>query len=438
MKERFGSIFSARFWPLALKELRQIARNRRLLISLVIPPTLQLILFGFALNPQVTHLRLGVVDASRTAESRELVSAFVESQSFEVTGQFASVDEMGAALSRGDLDVGLVIPVDYARKRAWHVTAEVQLLFDAVNSNTAAIASGYAGRVINAVNQKIARATPPAVMEQPTPTPATSATDATSAAAQNQSAQGWTTAQTSSPATTSPATTASAPAVALNVVPSPFARATVTPHITLLYNPGLLNSWFIVTGTLGTLLVLNGSIVASASMVREKEIGTIEQLLMTPAEASEIITAKIAPLFLLLCGDVLLAITVGRVVFGVPVRGSMLLLFCAGALCVLAGIGIGTMLATFTRSQQQAQLMAFFVNPPLAMLAGATTPLEGMPKWLQQFTLINPIRHFAMISRGVMLKGVGLSELYPNFLALLAFAVLLVGISAWRFRKQLG
>jgi ABC-2 type transport system permease protein len=433
MKERFGSIFSARFWPLALKELRQIARNRRLLISLVIPPTLQLILFGFALNPQVTHLRLGVVDASRTAESRELVSAFVESQSFEVTGQFASVDEMGAALSRGDLDVGLVIPVDYARKRAWHVTAEVQLLFDAVNSNTAAIASGYAGRVINAVNQKIARATPPSVMEQPTPAQATSATDATSADAQNQSAQGQTTAQT-----TSTATTSTAPAVALNVVPSPFARATVTPHITLLYNPGLLNSWFIVTGTLGTLLVLNGSIVASASMVREKEIGTIEQLLMTPAEASEIITAKIAPLFLLLCGDVLLAITVGRVVFGVPVRGSMLLLFCAGALCVLAGIGIGTMLATFSRSQQQAQLMAFFVNPPLAMLAGATTPLEGMPKWLQQLTIINPIRHFAMISRGVMLKGTGLSELYPNFLALLAFAVLLVSISAWRFRKQLG
>ncbi|HYX43260.1 MAG TPA: ABC transporter permease, partial [Pyrinomonadaceae bacterium] len=260
-----NSIFSARFWPLALKELRQIARNRRLLISLVIPPTLQLILFGFALNPQVTHLRLGVVDASRTAESRELVSTFVESQSFEVTGQFASVDEMGAALSRGDLDVGLVIPVDYARRRAWHQTAEVQLLFDAVNSNTAAIASGYAGRVINALNQKIARTTPPSVMQQPTPTPTMSATDAPSTDAQNQSAQG----QTATAQTVSTATTANAPAVALNVVPSPFARATVTPHITLLYNPGLLNSWFIVTGTLGTLLVLNGSIVASASMVRE-------------------------------------------------------------------------------------------------------------------------------------------------------------------------
>src|SRR5256885_2387388 len=124
------SLFSSRFWPLMLKELRQIKRNRRLVVSLVIPPTLQLILFGFALNPQVTHLRLGVVDASRTAESRALVSAFVASQSFEVQAQYTSVDEMGAALSRGDLDAGLVIPTDYARKRARREPADVQLLID--------------------------------------------------------------------------------------------------------------------------------------------------------------------------------------------------------------------------------------------------------------------------------------------------------------------
>lgn len=410
MSERFAAIFSSRFWPLTLKELRQIKRNRRLVISLIIPPTIQLILFGFALNPQVTQLRLGVVDASRTRESRELVSAFVESQAFAVSGQYGSADEMGAALSRGDLDAGLVVPVDYAKQRARHQTADVQLLIDAVNSNTAAVAGGYAARIIGALNQQIALTQSPPVIQT---------------AAQTASASDG----------TSPGDT---PPVSLSVAPSPLARAVVTPRITLFYNPGLLNSWFIVTGTLGTLLVLNGSIVASASMVREKEVGTIEQLLMTPAEATEIIAAKIAPLFLLLCGDVLLAVTVGRVVFGVPVRGSLLLLFCAGALCVLAGIGIGTFLATFTRSQQQAQLMGFFVNPPLAMLAGATTPVEGMPKWLQPFTLLNPVRHFATIARGVMLKGVGVSELYPNLLALIGFAVLLVGISAWRFRKQLG
>jgi drug efflux transport system permease protein len=132
-----------------------------------------------------------------------------------------------------------------------------------------------------------------------------------------------------------------------------------------------------------------------------------------------------------------LSIFVGGLVFGVPVRGSMLLLYFSGMLCILSGIGIGTIIATFTRSQQQAQLMSFFVNPPLSMLSGATTPIEAIPKWMQPLTDLNPVKHFAVLARGVMLKGVGLDVLYPNFLALVVFTVVLVGVSAWRFRKQL-
>jgi drug efflux transport system permease protein len=201
--------------------------------------------------------------------------------------------------------------------------------------------------------------------------------------------------------------------------------------VALLYNPGLKSSWFILTGTLGILLVLNGSLVAAGSMVKEKEAGTVEQLLMTPASAWEIITAKMAPIFLLLSTDIWLA-------FDVPVRGQVLLLYSAGALCVLSGIGIGTFLATFSRSQQQAQLLSFFVNPPIAMLSGATTPIEAMPEWMQPLTLINPVRHFATIARGIMLKGAGVEIILPNLLMLIGFAVLLIGVSAGRFRKQLG
>jgi ABC-2 type transport system permease protein len=381
MNTPLDKLLGPRLWPLFLKELRQIKRNRRLVVSLIIPPTVQLLLFGFALNPEVKNLRLGVVDESRTPESRELVSAFVESLSFEVTSYYESPDALGRSLSAGRLDAGLIVPEDYAKRRARRETADVQLLIDAVNSNTAAIAGGYAARIVAALNQKLAspqRSAPPSL-----------------------------------------------------------ARANITPRIALLYNPGLQNAWFIVTGTLGTLLVLNGSLVAAASMVKEKEAGTVEQLLMTPAEASEIITAKIAPLFLLLTADIALALIVGYVVFGVPVRGSFVLLYTAGALCVLAGIGIGTFLATFTKSQQQAQLMGFFVNPPIALLSGVTTPVEAMPHWLQPFTNLNPVRHFALIARGIMLKGSGLDVLYPNMLALLGFAVVLVGVSAWRFRRQL-
>jgi ABC-2 type transport system permease protein len=199
----------------------------------------------------------------------------------------------------------------------------------------------------------------------------------------------------------------------------------------------MVDSWFIVTGVLGLLLIMNSSLVASASMVREREAGTIEQLLMSPASTSEIIIAKIAPLFFLLCLMMLVAIAVLKFAFGVPFHGSVLLLLCGGALCILSGISIGTVIATFSKSAQQAQLTSFFVNPPLSSLSGALNPVEAMPKWLQPLTVLNPIHHFATIARGCTLKGAGFMELWPNFLGLTIFTLVFVSLSIWRFRKQL-
>src|SRR5262249_37853977 len=195
-------------------------------------------------------------------------------------------------------------------------------------------------------------------------------------------------------------------------------------------------SWFIVTGVLGVLLVLNGSIIGSASMVREKEAGTIEQLLMTPAQASEIVTAKIAPLFILLSTNILLGLGVGYIVFGVPVRGGLLSVGAAGLLVFFTGVGMGTFRATFSKSQQQAKLMSFFVTPPLSMLSGATTPVEAMPEWMQPLTLLNPISHFSTIARGVLLRGAGVGALWPQLLALVGVAVSLVGVSEWQFSED--
>lgn len=366
-----------RFWPLFFKELNELRRNRRLIAMMLLPPTLNLVLLGFAMNPEVTELRLGIVDESRTAESRELISAFSESKSFVPAGYYRSMDELSRALSAGQLEAGLVIPTDFAKKRLQREVADVQFLVDSVNSNTGSIAGGYASRVIAALNEKIS-----------------------------------------------------------------LSRSSVQParaesRVSLFYNPGLQNSWYIVTGMIGMLMVMLGALVASASMVKEKEVGTVEQLLMTPAGSAEIILAKMAPVFLLLSLDIGLSAAVGNFVFGVPLRGSLLLFYISGMLCVLSGIGIGTIIATFTRSQQQAQLMSFFVNPPLSMLSGATTPIEAMPQWMQPLTNLNPVKHFAVLARGVMLKGVGLDVLYPNFLALVGFTIVLVGVSAWRFRKQL-
>jgi ABC-2 type transport system permease protein len=369
-------IVNLRLWSLFMKEFHQIRRNRRLVIMLIIPPTLNIILFGYALNPNFENLRLGVVDYSQTSQSRELISAFTEGLVFRIDKYYASPDDMGQAISRGDLDLGLVVPREFADRRLRHEPVDVQLLVDAVNANTATIAGGYAARIVASLNQKDQKV-------------------------------------------------------------SLVRRGVAAPHLTLLYNPGLRSSWFIATGMIGLLFVLQGSVVASASLVREKELGTIEQLLMTPSSSSEIIIAKLAPIFLLLAIDIVLALAVSRLVFGVPMRGSLLLFLLSASLCVICGIGMGMMIATFTRTQQQAQLMGFFTNPPLAILSGATTPIEAMPAWLQAVTVLNPVKHFAIIARGIMLKGSGVEILYRELLALTLIAFVMIFLSAWRFRKQL-
>lgn len=447
MRKLLDSILMLRLWPLMIKELRQIGRNRRLVISLIIPPTLQILIFGFALNPEVTNLRMGIVDISRSAESRELISAFGESRAFQVDSYYSSSEELSTQLSKGNLDIGLVIPGDFARKQVRQQTADVQLVVDAVNANTAAIAGGYAVLTVRSLNEKIlqSRSTKP---KTKTSTSSTSTTSNSETLSQNSTltVPNTLTSQDNSNASITLSTStitsdslasSNQKTVNINVSSARPLLTQIVPQIALLFNPGLRNSWFIITGTLGILLILNGSIVSAASMIKEKEVGTIEQLLMTPATTTEITIAKICPLFILLLGEVILVLLLGYFVFEIPVRGSLVLLIFSGALCVLAGIGIGITIATFTHSQQQAQLMGFFVNPPISMLSGATFPVEGMPHWMQSVTLINPVRHFSIIARGVMLKGIGLDILYPNLLVLVVISLLLIGVSSWRFRKHL-
>jgi ABC-2 type transport system permease protein len=370
------------------KEFNQIKRDRRLALSLILPPTLQLLLFGFALSAKVTNLRLGVVDDSKTPESRELIATMSESRSFRLAGYYLSTRDLGDAINRNDLDVGLVIPYNFTRdlRRGRGTTAQV--LLNAMNANTAAIGQGYVEGVVQSYNRTLLTQGIRA--------------DFRPIAASRVSRRG---------------------------------QALLQPAF--LYNPGLVDSWFIVTGVFGLLLILNSSLVASGAMVKEREAGTIEQLLMSPAGTTEIIVAKIAPLFFLLLMTALLAIIVIRFAFQVPFHGSLALLLSAAALCVLSGISIGTVIATLSKSAQQAMLTSFFVNPPLSTLSGAFNPVEAMPKWLQPLTVINPIHHFATIARASLLKGSGLADLWPNFLGLFVITLVLFSLSVWRFRKQL-
>ncbi|MGH9754101.1 MAG: ABC transporter permease [Blastocatellia bacterium] len=388
MRKLLQKLFNQRVRALMRKEFNQIRRDRRLAFSLVLPPTLQLLLFGFALSANVTNLRLGVVDDSKTPESRELIATMSESRSFRLAGYYLSTGDLGDAINRNDLDAGLVIPYDFARNLQRGRAATAQVLLNAMNANTAAISQGYIEGVIQAYNRTL-------------------------------------------------------PAEGLRAdfrrIAAPHAgrRGQALLRPAFLYNPGLVDSWFIVTGVFGLLLILNSSLVASGAMVKEREAGTIEQLLMSPASASEIIIAKITPLFVLLCLMALLAIVVIRLAFRVPFHGGLTLVLIGSALCVLSGISIGAVIATLSKSAQQALMASFFINPPLATLSGAFNPVEAMPRWLQPLAIINPIHHFATIARASMLKGSGLPDLWPNFLGLFVITLILFSLSVWRFRKQL-
>jgi ABC-2 type transport system permease protein len=366
--------FDSRFWALARKELNQIFRTKELLILLTIPPTIQLLIYGFALNPDVHYLKLGVVDYANVSASRELVSALTENRIFIAEAYPVSEEELGRMVEDGQLTAGLVIPPTFQRSLANGKTAEVQVFIDGVDANTAGIASGYMAQIIQQYNRRL---------------------------------------------------------LSGQVLPP------VAPQVTFLYNPGLTSSWFFVPGVMGLVITLIGTLVSSVTVVKEKDTGTLEQLLMTPAEPWEILLAKIVPLFGLMMGDVLLALTIGRAVFAVPFRGSFLLFMVLSGLYLFVGISVGIMLATISRSQQQVVLTTFFINLPLIQTSGAIAPIETMPMFFQVLALFNPLRHYIAIIRGILLKGVGLEVLWTHALALLAFAVILLSISIHQFRQQL-
>jgi ABC-2 type transport system permease protein len=378
-------VVSHRFRALVQKELNQIRRDRRIMASLILPPILQLMLFGSVMNPSVANIRLGVLDDSQSPASRDLVAALTESGSFRLSGIYRSVDALGTDISLGRISAGVVIPSDFARNLDRGRPSTVQVLLNAMNANSAAISQGYVLGVVQSFN-----ATRPAQI-------GTSVTN----------------------------------------VRGPSRSGNALLRTVLFFNPGGVTTWFVVTGLLGTLLIMNGTITASTTMVKEREAGTLEQLLMTPAGMTEIIVAKIVPPFVLLALPALVALIVIHFYFQVPFNGSIPLVAASSALCLLCGIGIGTAVATITRSAQQAQLATFFITPPLMSLSGAMSPAEAMPAWMQPWTVLNPVYHFGVIARASLIKGSGLEELWPHLLALLAFAVVLMSVSVWRFRQQL-
>lgn len=374
MRELLGRILFTPFWFLTIKEVSQILRNKQLIFLLIFPPTIQLLIYGFALSPEVHFLKLGVVDYARSQESRELVAAMTENRIFTPEAFLTSEPELGDRVRQGSFTAGLVIPPDFNRNLSSGKSAEVQVFIDGVDANTAGIASGYLAQIVNQYSQRL----------NPNPTP--------------------------------------------NLV---------VPQVTFLYNPGLISSWFFVPGVMGVVLTLTSVLVSASTVIREKDTGTLEQLLMTPAQEWEILLAKIAPLAVLLMGDVFLALGMSQFIFHVPFRGNLLMYLVVSALYICVGIGIGILLATFSKNQRQVVLTSFFINLPLIQTSGSIAPIESMPPFFRYMAWFNPLQHYVAIIRGFLLKGVGLEVLWQHVLSLAIIAIVLLSLSIRKFRSQL-
>jgi ABC-2 type transport system permease protein len=379
-----------RIFEIVRKELRQSLRNPRVRMTMIVPPILQTIIFGYAVNLDVEHVRLAVMDLDRSETSRDLIRKFTGSPYFTLLGEAQNDRAAQDLIDRGDVDAVVRIPVHFGEVIGrWH-QSEVQVLLDGSNSNTASIIAQYAAGAIAAFNQE------------------------TLQGQQNQRLVGR---------TTHGAVLLAMPTIRLDT------------HVW--FNPELKSRYYFVPGVLVNIIMIVTLILTALSIVREKEIGTMEQIMVTPIKPIELMLGKTIPFALVGFADSVLVTALALLLFHVPFRGNSLFLAFTAALFLLSTLGAGLFLSTISRTQQQAMMLAFFFIQPAFMLSGFTFPIRNMPQPVQWITLLNPLRYFMEIVRGVFLKGIGIDVLWPQVLILGVMGVVILVSSALRFHKRL-
>jgi len=444
---------SIHLWPLIIKETREILRNKHLLFLLLVPPILQLLILGAALDPEVHHASIGVVDYNRSHESRDLLSSIAETNIFNKRSLYASEKSLRANIENGKLNIALVIPQDFARNIDLHRAAPVQVIVDATDAYTGGIVSAYVLRTLSqwrptgavGATDQVTSAVTSMMVDKEAVQQDQSLIDSSQTSGEAGIAGGDSPTNmasgllnsisggaNSSPTGKAEAGSAQVPAL----TPTMYASQLINPRTLYLYNRGQVSSWLFVPGVLGATLTLTATLVASAAILRERESGTIDQLLMTPAEPWEIIAAKVLPIMVCLLIDVCLAIGASRIVFGLPFRGSVIALALGSIFYTLIGIGMGMLLGSVCQSQRQAQLTSFFINIPVILLSGTVVPRDSMPAVMKALSLCDPLRYYADVTRGVILKGNGLYILWSDLVILFIFAIATLGLSLLRFRRQ--
>jgi len=357
------------------KEMRQTVRDRRMLGMLIVSPVLMLVIFGYAIDLDVDRIPTVICDQDGTPASRDLTQAFFADRTFRRGKVFLDPSSAQDALEAGDAAAALIIPRGFARRAARADDPEVQVVIDGTDATRAQVASAAASQflLLHGIGGE------PGVR----------------------------------------------PAAAISLAPR------------VMYNQRLKSAIYMLPGVLATLLMNVTAIVMAMGLSRERETGTLEQILVTPIRPAVFLAGKCLPYILFGLVDVLAVLLLGNLVFDVPFRGSFGVIALGAFLYLFSTLGIGILIATVSSSQQQAMLGAVAFMLPAMLLSGFMSPISSMPAWLRPFTMLMPMRHFIEIMRGCLLKGAGIADLAPQMIALAVLGIGILGISIVLFRRRL-
>ncbi len=373
-----------RVHQMVLKEFIQLIRDKRSLSLLLVPPLLQLLILGYAVTFEVRHIATAVLDLDNSPESRDLIAKFSASRYFDIVARLSDQRQITELMNTGNLALALHILPGFGDTLRKGRTAPVQVIVDGSNSNTALVALGY----VNQITDDFARDYQNLLLQR-----------------------------------SSPQLVSLLPRVELERRP--------------LFNADLQSLWNFIPGVIGLLALIQVMSLTAFAVVREREIGTLEQLMVTPIRRWELVFSKTVPFFLIGLADAVLIAIVGTAWFGVPFRGSVWVLLLGLVLFLFCVLSIGLFISTVSKTQQQAMVSAFFFQQPAIVFSGFGFPIDGMPASLQWLSYLDPLRYFEVVLRDVYLKGVGLGVLWPQLVAMAIFAPVLFTVSILRFQKSI-
>ena len=368
-----------RIRELVRKEFIQLFRDKKNRPLLVVAPLVQLIVFGYVVTTDVRDIRVGLIDQSRTPESRRLIDAIDGNKTFRVTHFLNRSTDLDRLLLKRKIDVGVVIPPDFSERIRKGNTAEAQILADGSMSNMASIRISYTISLLERFNSQFIR----------------------------------------------------------ELYPQRIDYGEIDDRIRTWYNPNLDSQYFYVPGIVAFLVMLLSLLFTSMAIVREKESGTMEQLIVTPLKPFELILGKTIPFIVISQAQMILVIVFAILWFKIPMVGNAFLLLGATFIFLLSTLGIGLFISTVSKTQQQAVMTNFFFILPFFMLSGFVFPIANMPIVVQWFTYLNPLQYFLVIIRGIFLKGTGFDVLWPQFLGLAILGGIVFPAAVNRFRKRL-